>query len=114
MEGVVRAPSLFSMTLAVLPSITATQELVVPRSIPMTLAISTPLLQQGPTAQKALRNPPRIGWPRRQGCPAALGVDAYICDRGLGAATGERRESARFCGVLGLRGWAILPRPRKA
>ena len=26
----------------------------------------------------------------------------------------ERRESARFCGVLGLRGWAILPRPRKA
>src|SRR3954466_1720042 len=29
-------PSAFSMTLAVLPSITATHELVVPRSIPMT------------------------------------------------------------------------------
>src|SRR5687768_593476 len=38
-EGVVRAPSAFSMTRAVLPSITDTHELVVPRSIPMTLAI---------------------------------------------------------------------------
>src|SRR3981189_2242546 len=37
MEGVVRAPSAFSITLACLPSITATQELVVPRSIPITL-----------------------------------------------------------------------------
>lgn len=34
-EGVVRTPSAFSMTLGVLPSISATQELVVPRSIPM-------------------------------------------------------------------------------
>jgi hypothetical protein len=34
-EGVVLTPSAFSMTLGVLPSITATQELVVPRSIPM-------------------------------------------------------------------------------
>src|SRR4051812_36602958 len=39
MEGVVRAPSAFSMTLGAEPSITATQELVVPRSIPITLAI---------------------------------------------------------------------------
>src|SRR5271155_1386548 len=35
-EGVVRMPSAFSMTFAVLPSITATHEFVVPRSIPMT------------------------------------------------------------------------------
>src|SRR6266481_5437024 len=35
-EGVVRIPSAFSMTLGVLPSITATHEFVVPRSIPMT------------------------------------------------------------------------------
>jgi hypothetical protein len=34
-EGVVRAPSAFSMTFACLPSITATQEFVVPRSIPI-------------------------------------------------------------------------------
>jgi hypothetical protein len=35
MDGVVRAPSLFSMTLVELPSMTATQEFVVPRSMPM-------------------------------------------------------------------------------
>ncbi len=39
-EGVVRMPSAFSMTLGVLPSMTATQELVVPRSIPITFAIT--------------------------------------------------------------------------
>ncbi len=40
MEGVVRAPSAFSITFACLPSITATQELVVPRSMPITLGMS--------------------------------------------------------------------------
>ena len=38
-EGVVRPPSEFSMTLAFFPSMTATHELVVPRSMPITLAI---------------------------------------------------------------------------
>jgi len=37
MEGVVRAPSLFSITRVVLPSMMETQLLVVPRSIPMIL-----------------------------------------------------------------------------
>src|SRR5687767_13768836 len=41
-DGVVRAPSEFSMTLGLPPSITATQLLVVPRSIPITLAIGFP------------------------------------------------------------------------
>jgi hypothetical protein len=36
MDGVVRPPSGFVMTFASPPSITATQELVVPRSIPIT------------------------------------------------------------------------------
>src|SRR3546814_3990368 len=45
-EDVVRAPSAFSMTLASLPSITATQELVVPRSIPITLLIFAPHFDQ--------------------------------------------------------------------
>jgi len=35
-DGVVRAPSAFSMTRAVFPSMTATQELVVPKSMPTT------------------------------------------------------------------------------
>src|SRR5207244_11619732 len=49
-DGVVRAPSAFSMTLGVAPSMTATQELVVPRSIPITLAIEVLL-----TADEAFR-----------------------------------------------------------
>src|SRR5881409_3777026 len=39
-DGVVRAPSLFSITLVVLPSMMATHEFVVPRSIPMIFAMS--------------------------------------------------------------------------
>src|SRR5436853_6511040 len=38
-EGVVRAPSLFSTTTGSPPSMTDMQELVVPKSIPKTLAI---------------------------------------------------------------------------
>src|SRR5262245_52111324 len=47
MEGVVRPPSEFSITLGVEPSITATQELVVPRSMPITLAIYVLLAADG-------------------------------------------------------------------
>ena len=43
MEGVVRMPSAFSITFGLVPSMTATQEFVVPRSIPITFAISEPL-----------------------------------------------------------------------
>src|ERR1700689_1902596 len=39
-DGVVLAPSAFSITFAALPSMTATQELVVPRSMPIALAIA--------------------------------------------------------------------------
>src|SRR5258708_18714593 len=38
-DGVVRPPSAFSMIFAFLPSITATQEFVVPRSMPIALAM---------------------------------------------------------------------------
>jgi hypothetical protein len=38
-EGVVRLPSLFCITVGWLPSMTDTQEFVVPRSIPMILPI---------------------------------------------------------------------------
>src|SRR5580700_9081282 len=40
-EGVVRAPSAFSITLGVLPSMMATHELVVPRSMPIILLMRT-------------------------------------------------------------------------
>ena len=39
-DGVVRAPSAFSMTLACFPSMTATQEFVVPKSIPTTAPVT--------------------------------------------------------------------------
>jgi len=38
-EGVVRSPSLFSITFGLPPSMIATQELVVPKSMPITLPI---------------------------------------------------------------------------
>ena len=41
-EGVVRPPSAFSSTVGSPPSITATQEFVVPRSIPIVLPTSLP------------------------------------------------------------------------
>src|SRR5882762_5917946 len=44
MEGVVRAPSEFSITLGLPPSMIATHELVVPRSMPMIFAMGMPLL----------------------------------------------------------------------
>ena len=44
-DGVVRAPSAFSITLAWEPSMTATQELVVPKSIPITLPILSLVLR---------------------------------------------------------------------
>src|SRR3954447_19859047 len=54
-EGVVRMPSEFSMTLAFLPSITATHEFVVPRSIPMTfpMVLISLFLRQVGWAQEA-------------------------------------------------------------
>ena len=62
MEGVVRCPSEFWMTLGSLPSITATQEFVVPRSMPMILPIPlTPARDRlrccRPPARPALRAP---------------------------------------------------------
>src|SRR5271154_5854103 len=59
-EGVGRDPSEFSMTLGVAPSMTATQEFVVPRSMPITLVkLSIPVCfarQQGPEAARPWRN----------------------------------------------------------
>ena len=42
-DGVVRLPSWFAMTVGSPPSMTATQEFVVPKSIPMILLISVSL-----------------------------------------------------------------------
>lgn len=51
-DGVVLEPSAFSITLGVLPYIIATQELVVPRSIPMTGPV---FLEEKPATRVFLR-----------------------------------------------------------
>src|SRR5579863_7682824 len=58
-EGVVRPPSVFSMTLAFLPSITATQEFVVPRSMPITLLMGTSCPKQDRSARESTVPIPR-------------------------------------------------------
>src|ERR1700689_2712877 len=72
MDGVVRIPSAFSMTFGALPSMTATQEFVVPRSIPMTLAmVLLPLFsvagRAGPNG--ALVSDPLINLKSARCCP---------------------------------------------
>src|SRR5258708_1254366 len=100
-DGVVRMPSAFSMTFGVLPSITATQELVVPRSMPMTLPMICPLAlagRPGPygtrtetfaNSRGALRPTP---WIQVRRCPR--GVLAHIGGRPW-AARRKAREFAR-------------------
>jgi hypothetical protein len=46
-DGVVRSPSLFSITLGLPPSMIATQELVVPRSMPMILPMGVEMSRPG-------------------------------------------------------------------
>src|SRR5438067_1151860 len=87
-DGVVRPPSVFSMTLAAEPSITATQEFVVPRSIPMTLLMDTSYQKQNRTAPEGT-----VSIPREVSAPpdALGGCDAgYICVGSEAPATGGR------------------------
>src|SRR5215210_7148439 len=62
-------PSAFSITRGVLPSMTATQELVVPRSIPMTFAIGLSFLHCGRSAGPCQR--PKNG-ERRADCSRSV------------------------------------------
>ena len=69
-------PSLFSITLAVLPSITATQEFVVPRSIPMTLLMDTSFQKQDRAARGST-----VPIPRKWLISHPLTLQRYICQR---------------------------------
>ena len=57
MLGVVRAPSLFSITRTSLPSMMATQEFVVPRSIPITLLMNVASYSADARGPKHRRRP---------------------------------------------------------
>src|SRR4051812_21538893 len=72
-EGVVRPPSAFSMTFPFLPSITATHEFVVPRSMPITLLMRTSFLKQDRSARGSTVP---IPWRRP---PQQDGRRVYIC-----------------------------------
>lgn len=92
-EGVVRAPSAFSITLGLDPSITATQELVVPRSMPIILPIiislsraifrprSGPVWQMWPAARKSPPRDPQCCLSSRL-CPCPLLARAVYPNRG--------------------------------
>src|SRR5215472_4765044 len=77
-EGVVRPPSVFSMTLAAVPSITATHEFVVPRSIPITLLMDTSCQKQNRPARKAPSRSP--GKCRQLQMGEGLRRRLYMCD----------------------------------
>src|SRR4029453_14314340 len=85
-EGVVRMPSAFSMTFGVLPSITATHELVVPRSIPVAFPMFSLPLFCGRSAG-AFRHPmgrtqetrwPPLPTPKYTSMPPLGGLPAHI------------------------------------
>src|SRR5690349_3030631 len=76
-DGVVRATSAFSMTLALEPSITATQELVVPRSMPITLLMGTSSEKQDRSARESTVPIPREHCRRDRNPPG--GRAGYIC-----------------------------------
>src|SRR5215469_4564624 len=88
-DGVVRAPSLFSMTLACLPSITATHEFVVPRSIPMTLLMETSCQKQDRTARTGTAPVPR------EMTPAANGLTQANIGGTARATTGDAAQKAQ-------------------
>src|SRR5260370_5443953 len=84
-EGVVRAPSAFSINLGVVPSMTATQELVVPRSIPIALAMTNLLLiayPKWPLIERAshLPRPARHGTVSPSGANVRRGAQERVPD----------------------------------
>src|SRR5258706_14704085 len=74
-EGVVRSPSLFSITRGLPPSMMATHELVVPRSIPITFAMG--LLRRKIFCQKRDARATSSGWPGALSSPGRLLGDDY-------------------------------------
>ena len=78
MDGVVRVPSAFSMTFGAVPSITATQELVVPRSIPMTFAIFISSFRQTGLVRPFEKRPyapfPSAEWPNFKAIGGYIGT----------------------------------------
>src|ERR1700730_4502242 len=100
-DGVVRPPSAFSITLALFPSITATQEFVVPRSIPIAFAMTRLLVFK--CVRVAGSDPPeRTGLGRR--------FKTFQASQDAHSASGENGERVPQPpgGSSGLLGLAVL------
>src|SRR5580658_4617245 len=122
-EGVVRAPSAFSITFGVLPSMMATHELVVPRSMPIILLMRTlvSLLKwrtfagafndEAPVASFPVRIRLSVGCGReaRAGPPRVRGKRRYRPDIGNATAPCKGFFPGACCGrtAMGLLDWQI-------
>src|SRR5262249_13615982 len=94
-DGVVRAPSAFAITTGLSPSITATHELVVPRSIPTTRGMSGYPGLRCVGGMAGLTRAPERPWPWRPRPAPAAAADRWPCSR---AGAAERRgEAAHRC-----------------
>eukprot|EP00964_Phaeocystis_antarctica_P097260 scaffold63421_cov60-Phaeocystis_antarctica.AAC.5 len=94
MDGVVRAPSAFSITLALPPSITATHELVVPRSMPMTSPMGALLRARAGTCRHERRPADPTCLAALDSIVAALSATATVCSD-----ASKQKETGRglFC-----------------
>src|SRR5215472_16092623 len=90
-DGVVRPPSSLAMTLGSPPSITATQELVVPRSIPIILAMLLSFVSMLPR--------PALGYGRWRQAPIFTG-DQHRERTALFLSTLESMSSRLSSGLL--------------
>src|SRR5512144_1448608 len=94
-DGVVRAPSVFSMTRTSLPSMTATQEFVVPRSMPITLLICH--LSCGEPARPTWRREDPHWWSLANDLPRYLSRRVIYAGVFGGATGGVRALGASRC-----------------
>src|SRR5207244_22824 len=102
-DGVVRPPSLFSMTLALLPSMTATQEFVVQRSIPITLLMGTSCQKQDRSARESTVPIPRKTRQPHRAAARVVYVAAPAAATGGGPRARGRRPRLQVGRVHGYR-----------
>ena len=103
MPGVVRAPSLFSMTRASCASMIATQEFVVPRSIAMTLLVAGAIWMSGhalPSRPGGQRFPPRPSpaeWQHRRRHLSDRAARSRSAEHGQGAWLHAHESILQLC-----------------
>ena len=96
MDGVVRIPSAFTMSFGVLASIAATQHFVVPKSMPITVAMGQLRIRESGRGLTVLLHPYQVYWLARVpifllfGCRDAL--SAFLVDRSTASSRHSDQE----------------------